>query len=156
LRPLQNLFLVPFPVGATLFSSKFSFISKHFLYLAFPPLSRTVTIIRQLHRAASIVPSSSSFFSFLLIPSHLSSNLILILCPTLIFIIFSIFSSPILLLSTSPSLSPTYLQIRFYKRFYSSIILYKLTEETPLMRVGAMMSITSGQMQQLQKEAVRM
>lgn len=45
-------------------------------------------------------------------------------------------------------------QIRFYKRFYSAIILYKLTEEAPLPWVGGMMSITSGQMQQLQKEAV--
>jgi hypothetical protein len=45
-------------------------------------------------------------------------------------------------------------QIRFYKRFYSAIILYKLTEETPLPFVGGMMNITSGQMQQLQKEAV--
>ena len=34
-------------------------------------------------------------------------------------------------------------------------MLYKLTEETPLMRVGEMMKINSGQMQQLQKEAVR-
>jgi POLQ-like helicase len=44
-------------------------------------------------------------------------------------------------------------EVRFYRRLYSAIVLFKLTEEMPLNSVGRLMTVDSGQIQTLQKES---
>lgn len=58
-----------------------------------------------------------------------------------------------LFMNKPPEYGNKSLHIGFYRRFYSAMILFKLTEEAPLTKVGHLMGIPSGQLQQLQKEA---